>query len=648
MSHDAIWDEAYYKQTKNPRFIKVHEALKLRDSNTLKSGDLYCCNGNCDVRLGVRRPFTRRTSSGFTNVRGCFRRLPGARVTKSTRKECIKHSVARSKGETWKHARVLSVIKSFLIENKSDYGVKKVEELSGYSSKIETDDEADLLIHHSKEINGEKKIRLICRFYNMRRANKVIKKHHPGIMFIDMHRWRDKDIDFVEYIHSMIKNEYQRIQNLTTESSYSDLIHEIQYKYPNLGFHSDGGLGFGLKGTISLSANSSSDLDDEQFNHIHTKFKNLLKAVEEHNYWSITNPGCQKYHLKNLGFGNYTHFTHFIPGISSSEEEIEPFPKAISIMMQENYLNHVGNTSLLFLVKRKISGDSVSDEEEESAHFLGTARGLLEGDGQIGYANLSDGPNPHKIQIGAHESIFIISSPGPDYPFTTALDGWEDTVTNYLKDMKKTIDNFRKNNYDSWLCKYAGPDTGKYHFKDLPPKELPYEVTNLKENDSWYMQQAYHTAIPDLMFWNSFNDKQKKIVFKQVKKLYRKLSVYRGRIIVMPLIDIILDQIPQTMVDPNKIFEYISKPLEEPKSGNPLQPGDYMFLKWTMLAEKFYPQVNAPIIKEIIHAVSFSTEELVEEVSIELPIFLQGKLGEQGNIGEEIIDHLLSRFSEEE
>ena len=83
MTVSAIWDRAWYPQTKNPRYISVSEALKLRDSGSLKSGDLFCCDGDCKIRLGARKPYVRRTSSGFTNVRGCFRRLPGARKIKS-------------------------------------------------------------------------------------------------------------------------------------------------------------------------------------------------------------------------------------------------------------------------------------------------------------------------------------------------------------------------------------------------------------------------------------------------------------------------------------------------------------------------------------------------------------------------------------
>jgi len=444
----------------------------------------------------------------------------------------------------------------------------------------------------------------------------------------------------------MIKNEYQRIQNLTTESSYSDLIHEIQYKYPNLGFQSGGGLGFGQKGTLPLSSNGSSDSDVEQYNHIHDKFNNLLKAVEEHNYWSITNPGCQKYHLKNLGFGNYTHFQDFFPGIISTKEKVEPFPKAISIMMQENLMNLVSVSIVNDVVIKRLDGEILEAQAMETlSNDLGHSFSLRKGDGQIGVITTTKSQS--EVGIGVFEASFL-----GNYDQR----GAEASLSPFIKPensaacvsiMHQYFHRFRENNRESWLGK-QNHATLEHSFGDLPPRPNPGHREEIKGIPCWFIQQLYHYAIPDLLFWNSFDNKQKQIVFEQVRKLYRKLSVFRGRIIVMPLFDIELDKIPQTMVDPNKIFEYISKPLEEPKSGNPLQPGDYMFLKWTMLAEKFYPQVNAPIIKEIIHAVSFSTEELVEEVSIELPIFLQGKLGEQGNIGEEIIDHLLSRFSEEE
>ena len=55
------------------------------------------------------------------------------------------------------------------------------------------------------------------------------------------------------------------------------------------------------------------------------------------------------------------------------------------------------------------------------------------------------------------------------------------------------------------------------------------------------------------------------------------------------------------------------------------------------------------IIKEILHAWKFSTEELVEEVTLELPLFIQDMFDGQGDFSDEIIDIILSaRGSEEE
>ena len=171
MSDSAICDRAWYAQTRTPRYISVSEALKLRDAGTLKSGDLYCCAGDCKVRLGARRPYIRKTRTGFTDVRGCFRRLPGARRIKSKRRSCSKHILSERNGETWKHARVLSEITNYLQRNNEKFHVERIDELGGLNSSNEINDEADLLITHSRGIiDDNNEIRLICRFHNMRRV----------------------------------------------------------------------------------------------------------------------------------------------------------------------------------------------------------------------------------------------------------------------------------------------------------------------------------------------------------------------------------------------------------------------------------------------------------------------------------------------
>ena len=102
-------------------------------------------------------------------------------------------------------------------------------------------------------------------------------------------------------------------------------------------------------------------------------------------------------------------------------------------------------------------------------------------------------------------------------------------------------------------------------------------------------------------------------------------------------------------IDDEKIYEFISKNVEDFEEGQPMHPYDYFFLKWVIHADQFFQQINAPIVKEILHAWKFSTEELVEEVTLELPLFIQDMFDGQGDISDEIIDIILSaRGSEEE
>ena len=66
-----------------------------------------------------------------------------------------------------------------------------------------------------------------------------------------MHRWRDADIDFIDYIHSKVDEQYERIRN-PKDISIDDLIHRLSYTYPNLGIFKGKGQGYGLQGVINL------------------------------------------------------------------------------------------------------------------------------------------------------------------------------------------------------------------------------------------------------------------------------------------------------------------------------------------------------------------------------------------------------------
>lgn len=616
MSYSAIWDRAWYAQTRNPRYISVDMALELRDSDTLKSGDLFCCNGDCRVRLGARRPYIRKTSTGFTHVRGCFRRLPGPRKIKSQR-SCSKHRSSERKGETWKHARVLSEITNYLYENTEKFHVEKIDELGGLTSGKEINDEADLLITHSKEIVEDgHELRLICRFQNMRRANRVIKRFFPNIIFIDMHRWRDGDIDFIKYIHERVDEAYERLTK-HEQVLESDLIHKIKYTYPNLGIYEGGGLGFGQRGTIVLDPEE----DSEKFERVNSKFERLLKSVEEHNYWAINQPGCQKYHLKHLHFGEYNNYLNLYPG-GDNENEIM-FPKPISIMMQEHIIAHWSN----FLAFAQ-SLTQKSLEIISKSHYA-----TLFGDGQSG---------KNDLPIGLSEAIFLANLDENEGVFCQPI---KSEIEKYIPNITPLLERERKKflDSDSKISWNWGSDT--YSFDGQTKKIVPPEDLSRFEH---VLQYFYHLAIPELLFWNHFDDEKREEVFSKVKQLYRKFSQFRGRLVVMPLIDIELDSLPKTLIDPNKIFEFISTHDEEYEDGKPLSVSDYFFLKWTILADKFYGQVNAPIIKEIIHQSRHSTDDLVTEITLEIPLRIEKMFTNSDNLDSAVLDKLLELNSEEE
>jgi hypothetical protein len=632
MTVSAIWDRAWYPQTKNPRNISVSEALKLRDSGSLKSGDLFCCDGDCKIRLGARKPYVRRTSSGFTNVRGCFRRLPGARKIKSER-SCNKHKKSENRGESWKHARVLSEITDYLYKRKD---IQSVVDLGGLSSFKEDNDEADLLITHTNEIiEGSHEIRLICRFQNLRRANRVIDRHFPNIIFIDMHRWRDNDIEFIKYIHKLVDDEYQRLAK-PERISKNDFIHKINYTYPNLGIYDAGGLGFGRRGTIVLDPQSETD----EFKIIHDKYEQLLKSVEDHNYWAINEPGCQKYHLKYLDFAEIYGFKDYYPNGDNENEKM--FPKSISIMMQENTLANFSHFA--YLLTRDIN-------------FIYHGGKLL-GDGQLGHTlelplqdEVMDELGMDGSPIGYYEIVFLAGKLGDakvedpiEGPVFNSIDINRFTE-NHLELRIESVKSFHKLESTGEIngMRVLINDTNRYEFNGIT-KSINHKSLDRNEQD-------IYVAIPELIFWNDFDMEKKKLVFHKVKKYYRKFAQYRGRLTVMPLLDIELNSIPKTLVDKNKIFEFINHvDASEEKFilGSPLSTSEYFFLKWIILADKFYPTVNAPIIKEIIYQSKHSTDDLVTEITLEIPLNIEKLFHQTDNLDLDILDKLLSLNREEE
>ncbi len=271
------WDSAWHGQ-ENRVIDDVNDAIMIRDDPTLKTGDLYCCEEECERLSPVKR---KKLHSRH------FRRLPGARGKKSKKKVCKEIRRSHEKGESWKHSRVvLQIVKFLNNEGRDEFAVESTEIIAGK-------DEPDIKVQHSEKLPGfdNETTFVVVPHQNLRRAKTVFEALEPNCIAVEIHRWRDADVDFQNYINERVRRSYDR----SSGSRKPEFLHRIT-SIPNVGIWDEDIRG--QQRFFTLDPNSNQEYTETVLQMI----GDLQDAVERHNIWAVETPGKLKFHLRNLKF----------------------------------------------------------------------------------------------------------------------------------------------------------------------------------------------------------------------------------------------------------------------------------------------------------------------------------------------------------
>ena len=271
------WDSAWHGQ-ENREINDVNDAIIIRDDPTLKTGDLYCCEEECERLCPIK---TEKLQSRH------FRRLPGARKKKSKKKVCKEIRRSNEKGESWKHSRVvLQIVKFLNNEGKDEFAVESTEIIAGK-------DEPDIKVQHSEILPGfdSETTYVVVPHQNLRRAKAVFESLEPNCIAVEIHRWRDADVDFQNYINERVRGSYDRSSGRQNPA----FLHR-RTSVPNLGFWDKDVRGRQRFLTIDPSS------EQEGTKAILEWIGELQDAVERHNEWAVETPGKLQFHLRNLKF----------------------------------------------------------------------------------------------------------------------------------------------------------------------------------------------------------------------------------------------------------------------------------------------------------------------------------------------------------
>ena len=596
----ARWDFGWHHQER--RTINVHEAIVLRDNDTLKSGDLFCCRACVDRDDGVRlHPVDAVKRAKH------LRRDPRYNPNQ-VRTECIKRKESMKKGESWKHARVLEAVE-FLI----DHGLGA--ELGFVShERIRGEHRPDLFL---KGGEGREDSHLLVQLKNRRRAV-AIQRRHKDAKILHIHRWREADTDFIQYIRN-------RMKALYTSSATEDADEHLDqiFSIPCLGLRPDRTATNPLVGKgMNLKIKPEHEEDSFEFRQLQS-IEDLVERVQEHNMWAISTPGEHRFETKRL---------RFVPFEGPGRHPDPSIDALLAVITRE--VGHPGVEFPAYPDQIQLRRDVLTNPE--------TIQGMA--------ADLSDELQEDEIPLSEDDALaYIRAKVVPE-------------MEQEIADMEASLEPFSQAKKDalSWLAK-----SHSRAFKKLYAEGRVQETDNgqiqLQVEDNWYDWPGpredlgfAEVVAPELLApWDALTIQSRKNCLRALKKEYKQLTMIAGvPMIWTPLVNFELGCAPEVLTDMDGLVSRLHD-LDRTvaRTFEPLTVPELMELCYYLSADKIMTESKHPVFYDLMWASNSSTEHLQRKVSFNLPQPIEDLLSGEGNVADQMLalvaEALLSRHQEE-
>lgn len=607
------WDRGWHGQ--ESRWIDVVDAIELRDLGTLKTGDLFCCpceNTRLSPVDAVKRVKHLRQHSKYRK--------------KADRKPCNKIRKATEKGESWKYSRVVDAIVHYLETDAND--TLNIEAVEPGDSK----DDADIIVTHSETIQGfdSEKSYIIVPFQNLRRSTELFNQYAPNSVAVEIHRWRDGDVDFIAYIRERVDKAYE----IGSNSSLSPEFLHSSTNIPNMGVWGgqSGGLGRGL--TLKVDANVDVDSDEYE---VLSDIERMIDVVEEHNLWAISTPGKHRYHLKNLKFENFTALGghHQDPSIDAMISQFDQMILEVDQKKRDSADRNVGDTNDPW--NRAIDGDDAAFEEVVEL----TKKHLQEGREEFIRERVADGMDPDDARRFVDATI--ATQPPVEESVREQIEfeqRWKKANESDQKEMK---------DFQAILATDVSDRLTKlYHEKKVEMDDgkivlitdyggVEPDIPNINGIHLSLLIDA-----PEIDFWDEIDDDLKGKLMTKARRVYRRYTFFRGApTIADALTDFEVNEPPKVLTDREGIAGAIENLSEtEEEAFSPISKDDLFRLKYYIWADRDFnfPDGKHHSFNELIGKVYHSTDKITKKVVLNLPQPIEDLLSGEGGTSEQILD----------
>lgn len=607
------WDYGWHGQEK--REVSVKEAIELRDSGTLKTGDLFCCP--CE---------NTRLSPVDSVVRVKHLRQHPKYRKKQEKVPCNKIRKARERGESWKYSRVVDAIMHYLeTDGKEPLKIESVE--LGKSKE-----DPAIIVTHSEILQGfdSEKSYIIVPFQNLRRSTELFNRHAPNSVAVEIHRWRDGDVDFINYIRERVDKAYE----IGKGSSLSPEFLHSKTNIPNMGVWKgkSGGLGRGM----TLKVDADVHVDSEEYK-VLSEIERMIDVVEEHNLWAISTPGMHRYHLKNLKFKDIStrEGHHPDPSIDAMISQFNPARlKELAAKVPENRSDDWYN--------RAIEGDEGA-MQEGIQELTEIRRRVKE---EAIQKQIKDGMDSDLARKIAEDSLADLGSPEDEL---RAQIEFEQSVIKSREEYKKELRDEHQRDFEKSIDDLF--KKGKVTFdNEAGTITIISEYGEVILDPKNYFYDVLIVAVPEIHFWDQLVEDEKKKIMTKACRVYRKYTIFRGAPTRLDLLtDLGVGETPKILTDTTGIANVIENlPESDEDEFTPISSEDLNMLKYYLWADRdlSFSSSRHHSFVELIRKVNHSTDEITRKVVLNLPQPIENLLNGEGGVGDQILDFLSNAIAD--